>query len=324
MRWLKIAYLLVGLALLAVVLSQTELDAAGARIANIGFGIAPLAVIAVAIQAADSFTWQIVLPTAPLNLTWFSRLLAARLAREAFDSIVPAAGLGGEPLKAVLLNRHFALPYRDGIASLVLVRTVNMLTQLVFVAGGMAIGVLVMERSRSILPYALAGFAFLVVAAAIVFSIQRFKLSSRFLALFGRRFVALFTDVLAMLRDVEARFIQFYTSGHARFAATAVVSLATWFIGAIEVWAIMGVLGHSVSFQDAWVIEAAAQLVRSAAFLIPSSLGAQEGVFVLVVSALTGEASLGLAAAFVRRGRELLWILAGFLLTLWFSARRLP
>jgi putative membrane protein len=322
MRWLKIAYLLVGLGLLAVVLSQAKLDAVGAHIANVGYGVVALLAIALAIQATDAFTWQMVLPAARLELAWFTRLLAVRLAGEAFNSVIPAAGLGGEPVKAELLNRHYAIPYRQGVASIVLARTVNMLTQLVFVAGGIAIAAFTATLSPALLPYAFIGIAFLVAAAAILFAIQRFRLSSRFLGSFGQRIVARFTAVLAALHDVEERFIHFYTRSHARFAATAAVSLANWFIGALEVWAIMRLLGYPVTFQEAWVIEATAQLVRSAAFLIPGSLGAQEGAFVLVISAIGGDASLGLAVAVVRRGRDLMWILTGFLLTLWYSTRR--
>ncbi len=322
MRWLKIAYLSAGIALLAMVLWHADLGEVGRHLAGIGIGVAPLLAIAAANQAADTLVWLMVLPSLPVRPKWFARLLAARLAGEAFNSVLPAAGLGGEPLKAVLLNRHYAIAHGDAIASIVLARTVNMLTQLVFVAGGVAIGVLVMERFRPLLPYALSGFGFLVFALAIVFSIQRFQLSSWLVGLLGRRLVARFTALLALLQDIEGRFIHFYTSAHARFAATAAVSLAGWFIGALEVWAAMRFLGSPVTFQEAWVIEAAAQVARSAAFLIPGALGAQEGAFTLVVSALTGDASVGLAVAMVRRGRELLWILVGFLSTLWFSARR--
>ena len=42
-----------------------------------------------------------------------------------------------------------------------------------------------------------------------------------------------------------------------------------------------------------------------------ANLGASEVGFVVLVGALTGQPALGLAAALMRRARELLWIVAG-------------
>ena len=82
---------------------------------------------------------------------------------------------------------------------------------------------------------------------------------------------------------------------------------------------IMWFLGRPVTFADAVLIETAAQLARAGAFFIPGSLGAVEGIMVLVYDAMTGSAALGLAVALIRRGRELLWIAWGFWLG-WLNA----
>ena len=59
------------------------------------------------------------------------------------------------------------------------------------------------------------------------------------------------------------------------------------------------------------MIEALAQMIRSAVFFIPLGIGAQEGAFVLISTAITGVPGLGLACAAVRRIRELIWIVLG-------------
>jgi hypothetical protein len=56
----------------------------------------------------------------------------------------------------------------------------------------------------------------------------------------------------------------------------------------------MYLLGHPITFTDAWIIEAMAQLVRAGTFFIPSSIGAQEATFTVVCSAITGTPSLGI------------------------------
>jgi len=51
--------------------------------------------------------------------------------------------------------------------------------------------------------------------------------------------------------------------------------------------------------------------VRSTFFFVPGDLGTQEAAHVLICTAVTGSAELGLALAAVRRGRDLLWIAWG-------------
>ena len=62
------------------------------------------------------------------------------------------------------------------------------------------------------------------------------------------------------------------------------------------------------------IIESMAQLVRAGTFFIPASIGAQEGIFVVTIQLLTGSMELGLAAALVRRVRELAWVAPALLL----------
>jgi hypothetical protein len=54
-------------------------------------------------------------------------------------------------------------------------------------------------------------------------------------------------------------------------------------------------------------------MIRAAVFFIPLGIGAQEGAFVVITTAVTGVPGLGLACAAVRRIRELVWILLGLL-----------
>ena len=61
--------------------------------------------------------------------------------------------------------------------------------------------------------------------------------------------------------------------------------------------------------------------MRSGTFFIPASIGAQEGAFLLVYTAITGSPSLGIAVALVRRLREVLWIGWGVALGSLFSLK---
>ncbi len=113
---------------------------------------------------------------------------------------------------------------------------------------------------------------------------------------------------------MDQRLIGFYTKSRGRFAVAMALAFVNWLLGVVEVYYALLFLGHPVSWTGAWVIEAAAQLVRTGAFFIPAAIGAQEGTFLLLCGAVTGSATLGFSVAIIRRLREIIWILWGFAL----------
>ena len=67
-------------------------------------------------------------------------------------------------------------------------------------------------------------------------------------------------------------------------------------------------MGYKLSLIDLWVIEALTQLVRNGSFFIPLGIGALEGGFLLIFTAMGMPGTLGITVAFVRRIKELLWV----------------
>jgi len=66
----------------------------------------------------------------------------------------------------------------------------------------------------------------------------------------------------------------------------------------------------------ATAIEALGSGVRFATFLVPASLGAFEGANAAAFGALGFGAGAGLAFSFVRRARQVAWVVIGVLLAL--------
>ncbi|GAB4283858.1 MAG: hypothetical protein Kow0092_38510 [Deferrisomatales bacterium] len=89
--------------------------------------------------------------------------------------------------------------------------------------------------------------------------------------------------------------------------------LASWVLGAGEVWLALRLLGNPVGWADALVLESLGQAVRSLGFFVPGALGVQEGGF-LVLGALVGlPAEAALALSLAKRVRELELGLPGLL-----------
>jgi len=323
--WLRIATLLLGLGLFGWVLWQTDLDQVGTAMAQIGL-VGALAVAAVYLTAflVDTQCWQLAVPSAPLGPTWFYRLWKVRMVGEAFNVTLPST-MGGEPVKAVLLKRHFGIGYKESGSSLVIAKTVNLWTVLLYAGIGLtAMGIddVLTEGTRTA---AWLGLGVLGICTAGFFAVQRWRMASRLGHLLGRwRYFRALDAVLNKIDAVENYFHDFYADRPARFAGALVLSFTNWCLGMLEIWVVLHFLGSPVAIYEAWMIGTLIELVRAGTFFIPASLGAAEVTFVVMAEALTGQGAIGLAVALVRRARELVWIAWGLSLGWAFSVTPSP
>jgi len=308
---LKTLFFFAGAALLAGVIWRSDFQGALNLAGNMGAGFGVILALYFAAFLVDALAWQLTAPTAPVNLVWLYRFYQVRLVGEAFNTITPAASVGGEPVKAILLKRCYGIDYREGIASLILSKTLIVFALVVF----LGIGFAMMIGSEKLAAYsapALTGLIVFSVSVILFFVIQRYKLASVIGAkLAARPAFGAIKGVLDGIEDVDGRLVHFYTNERARFVVALALSFLNWVLGVAEIYYTMKFIGHPISFWDAWIIEAVAQMVRSALFFIPGAIGAQEGAMVLIGTAITGSPTLGLATALIRRLREIIWIAWG-------------
>ena len=324
MKYVTAAALAVGIALLGVIVLQTDLAVVWQRLLEIGWwGVAVILFVRFFAYLAESISWHLTLPSVRLDVGWGYKLWKVLMVGEALNDVTPLGSLGGEPIKAALLKRHYGIGYRESTASQLLKQTVNTIGMVLF----MLIGMLLMLETGSLpLEYQITagvGFAIFSCAILIFFLAQRYRILSRTGGWLNHRRLGTRTHALLdVLHDVEDRLVVFYTCHRWRLALAILFSVAIWWLGAVEIYIVLAFLGHAVSFADAWVIEAVALLVRAALFFVPAAIGAQEGTFLLVCGAMTGSPAIGLALAVVRRLREVAWIGLGLALGWFFSPRR--
>jgi glycosyltransferase 2 family protein len=323
MKLIKAFYFLLGLGLLAFIVSETDLEAVWAEALEIGvMGMAVVLVLYFLAFLIDSITWTMTLLSLPLNLKWIIRTLSVRMVGETFNNVIPAGGMGGEPVKAVLLKRHYGIRYREATASLVLAKTINMVSLCIFLVFGFVFMMLSEKLTVPSKQVAGLGLAFVLTATGLLFAVQRLRmtsLTSDWLSRFS--FAARLNDILHHLQDFDTRLIDFYTRYRSRFIAAVLLALVNWLLGIAEIYYAMVFLGAPVTWAEAYIIEAVTQMVRMGTFFIPLSLGAQEGAFLVVVGAITGSSTLGLAIGMVRRLRELIWVVLGGLLGVGYSLK---
>jgi uncharacterized membrane protein YbhN (UPF0104 family) len=96
--------------------------------------------------------------------------------------------------------------------------------------------------------------------------------------------------------------------------------LAGWLTHVGEAWLLLDALGAPAGLAAALALESLAWAVRSAAFLVPGAIGAQEGGIVAVGMLLGLPAETALALALAKRAREML--VCGPGLVAWLAAER--
>ncbi len=313
MRLVKLLYLLVGIGLLIWVLGDIDLAEAAGRVVDIGvLGIAAVVLVYFFGFVSDSVSWSLIMTSFPMSMMWFRRAFVVRLAGEAFNNIIPAGGFAGEPVKAVILKRRYGVDYKEATASIVMARTINMVALIAFLCIGFGFMIQADNLDAPLKITASVGLGLLSLGTVLLFMLQRFRASSWVLRRFsGQGWAARIAGALAVAEDLDHRFVTFYTAHQWRLLASLVLALISWILGVVEIYLTFVLLDAPVSWAEAWMIEAMAQMVRAAVFFIPLAVGAQEGVFVLTVTAITGVPTLGLACAVVRRIRELIWIALG-------------
>ena len=312
MKLVRVLFLLLGVGLLAAIIANTDLNEAIGLVGQMSWGIAVVLGLFFIAFLGDVLVWQFTLSVS-LGAQWFGRLWVVRLIGEAFNYTIPAGGMGGEPVKAVLLKRYFGIDYDEAIASLVMVKTINLIALICFLSVGFALMQFSPEIEDGYRNVAGVGLVALIVAITAFFFVQKFGLLSSYADLLSRRSRQPWAKrVVTKIQDVEIRFKEFYDGNSLKFVAALCVAFVVWCVGVAEIYATLYFLGYQVSLSQAWMIEAAAQLIRSGTFFIPASLGAQEGIFVIMCSVFTGSPVSGFATALVRRIREITWVAAGF------------
>ena len=316
MKLFRLLSLALGLGLFGLVLAQSDLRAVANHVGGLGWAIlVGIPAVSLLPFLADTLSWQIVFAPPRSGWGWFTALWKVRMVGAAIGKVTPAVGLAGEPVKAVMLKRIYGVPNRESAASLIVAKTANLVSFVAFIAIGMALALANGSLPESYRLVAAVGFAVLAFAIAVFFAVQRLRILSALGIWFSRRRLGRgISRILHHLSDLDDRLEHAYTNGRSRFLASTFMAFLYWVLGAVELYLIFWFLGHPVAVGEAIAIAAMVELVRAGTFFIPASIGAEEATLAVIVSTITGEAGLGLAVAFVRRYRELLWIGVGFLI----------
>lgn len=265
----------------------------------------------------EAYGWRLTLGEFSRKVS-FLRLLAIRTAGEVVNMTTPTAYVGGEPLKAYLLKRD-GVPLVQGLASVVTAKTVMTIAQVGFILLGMILGFWLLRTGPSsdqaTLPLvaAVMGLSLLAFGVVLFVVVQRHGLFTGFLRALRRLGIRLHAleSREEKFRELDRVILDFYATRQSAFIASLIFFFAGWMAEALEVYAILAVLGGPADFGSAIAIGGLSVFIKGGTFFIPGSLGAQEGGNLLVLVLFGYSDVTGITFALLRRVRELVWIAVG-------------
>ena len=234
--------------------------------------------------------------------------LAIRLSGEAIQSLTLTGPVLAEPTKAWLLETR-GLTLKEGFAA-----TITEYLIYTFVTAVMSIAGLLYIAANVALPPTIAGIAFGIVGACIVFLLtsaaaiaRRFYLIGTIVALLARMGVlrGRLTPDMAWINQMEDLLLRVLRDSPGRLLAIAVMEAVAQAVLVLELFLLMRALDATVPIVSAFAIEASIKFFEFAFLFVPLQLGVSEGTYAEVFRVMGLPLAAGFAVAFVRRLRSL-------------------
>jgi hypothetical protein len=318
-RWVELACLGLGLAILVATLASIGLAGLARDLATLGWGLLVVLLVESLNVVFNTWGWLLAFPAGERPVS-ARRLLAVRLSGDGVNYLTPSATVGGELLRVHLLGA--AVPLGVRWASVSVAKLGQTVAQAIFVCLGLA---LVLPRVAGVTGLAAGlagGGAVLLIGLGFGRLLRRGVWASLAgvagrLGL-GRRLPALWAGPGQELDAALGRL------GPGRVLASLAAFVAGWAVGAAEIYVILAWLGGPVDWQTALAVEVGSVVIDGILFFVPAKVGTQEGGKVVLFAVLGLDPARGLTVGVVRRIRELAYAGLGLAALGLLTARRAP
>jgi putative membrane protein len=311
-RTLRAVGLLLGIGIVVWLVAQADVAALVGVFPRIGWGFLLILAVRAATIAIDAAAWSCLLP-APERPP-FRVILVWRWIAESINTTLPAAQVGGEIVRARLLQRRGAAPAR-GAASVAVDFALSLFAQILFTL----LGFVLLAWLGNAAGWWWAAFSALLVPAFALLSWE-LLVRQRLLAAACHLSERLHQHRIATALQALAAALGLVARSRAVLAVSLGLHVSSFLAHAAELWLTLWLMGIPAGFAEATLLESLSLAARSAAFLIPSGWGAQEASLVALAAIAGLSPDAALALGLVKRAREFAIGLPG--LVAWFIAER--
>ena len=312
-RTLRILLFIAGLAVLGILAGLVGWAPIAANLARIGGYFFVLVGICGAAQVAFTLGWWAIVGR-PHPMT-FAHLFGTYLAG---DSVNYFTSVGGEPVKAQLLASKMA--FGRAFATIWVNRNADVLAQWIFLFLGAVVALTQFELPAVVRWLVIAG---LLLLGGLVLGFTGMQRRGFFgpilrtllkIPVLRKRLQHLEDDA----HDLDEKIRVYYHREEHRTQFTWAVlwGFLGWCGGVVETWIVLRLLSPSHGFASACAVETLAMILNSILLFIPARIGSAEGIRMAVAAVVGLTPAQGAAYALVRRAREIVWLLPGFVILL--------
>jgi uncharacterized membrane protein YbhN (UPF0104 family) len=314
-RHYQIGLLLAGVAVTGWILWTVGLATLASNLSIIGTWVLVFIALFLFAQLAFMVAWWVLMDS-EVRACGFLKLFGIYLAGDTINYVVPSGNLGGEAVKAYLMQEE--LGFGRALTSIVIHKHAELVAQWILLVGGLAICLMYFE-----LP------SFVIVANTVIVGglggsllLMTWVLKSGTMSPMLRRLadwrpLASFLQTRQPAADALATRIRaFYKDQWRGFLVATGWCLIGWCGGLLETYLVLRILSPAEGWRTVVAIETMAMAFNMLFVFVPARLGSAEGVRAGVFLLVGLPAAEGVAYGVIRRARELTWLLPG-LVVLW-------
>ena len=298
-----------GLALFAWFVQRAGVEEIGRAFSNLGW-LAPLVLLPFGlVYLLDTLGWRFAFGKEGVPEVGFGALVRIRWAGEALNTVLPSAYIGGEAAKVQLL-RKLGVPVVRSVSSVVAGKTAQVFAQVAFIANGAIAGAIILPEKS---PARLGLLSITVVATCIVVALFWLQQRGLFRLLVTILPIRALTSRAQHLGELDDRIFEFYRKDRRHFLLSTATYFAGWLADSLEILLVSHLLGMPVDFSQALAVEAFISVAKALGIFVPGALGVQESGIVFLSYLFGLPPALGISYAIIRRGREIVYALIGWL-----------
>ena len=239
-------------------------------------------------------------------------LFAMRMAGDAVNYITPSASIGGEFVKARLLQRR--IPTAEAVGSVSLAAINQFLSQIVFILVSISFfSAQALTPAIARLTWGVGGFIALICATLFYLGWRRNAFQQIHAFLVRRGWFHQWTKNGDAWRKLDESIFGSFRNHPLDSVLSVLFFTLGWGMGVIEIYLILYYLQVPVGWPTAIAIEGLSILVEISFFYVPAKIGTQEGGKYFIFMLLGLNPGTGLALGVIRRLREIAWTFLGLL-----------
>jgi hypothetical protein len=274
-----------------------------------GWGVALTVSLEGVARVVNTVGWRVTIYDCPPSLG-IAQLFFARIAGEAIDYITPPSG---QFVMAMMVRQKLSMSF--GLATAVVAALAEVIGQIVFITLAILVSLnMIPAGARLFLPI-VGGFAIALLLAGGFFFVQQKRPFSHLWRAASRLHIGGVQreQIRVAADEADGLLLDFYAEHRTRFFVATLCYLVAWSLGPIEIYLLLYLLHQPDSLRLALLVDGVGLLLERATFLIPAKLVSQEGGKALILAMLGYRAGVGFAIGFLRRVKEMVWVLLGLL-----------